>query len=293
MSSVTEQSDTVMEATDSNLSLTEQLKEMNKKLSNSITRDDDSLRQLIKDTFKQMKDEFLHSVSHRIDILEGKLFDKEIENEKLQQKIKTLEEVNEKVNDKHTKKVNELENYNMKLQEVINDLEQYGRRNSVRLHGIQEGPNESAEQTAQLAAETINSHIPDVNIRRQDVDIAHRLGKRNGGQPRPIIFKFVSRMTRDAVFRGRLSLKRSRIFLNEDLTRVNNHILACVRKKKPETVDSAWTKNGRIYYKDKDKIECEVKYEDFPYWDDLEWPDKKTIAETITETNVDENKKNK
>ena len=90
--------------------------------------------------------------------------------------------------------------------------------------------------------------------------------------------KFVSRMTRDAVFRGRSSLKRSRIFINEDLKCVNNHILACVRKKKPDEVDLAWTKNGQIYYRNKDKTEFNVKYEDFPYWDDLEWPDKKNVT---------------
>ena len=101
--------------------------------------------------------------------------------------------------------------------------------------------------------------------------------------------KFVSRMTRDDVFRGRKSLKGSNIYINEDLTPINNHILTCVRKKQPDEVDSAWSKNGRIYFKHKDKSVQEVKYEDFQHWDELKWPNEKT-AIGIT---VDEAKKNK
>ena len=55
--------------------ITRQLTEINKKLSNVITKGDGTLREMIKEVFQQMKDEFLRSVSHRIDILEGKLFE--------------------------------------------------------------------------------------------------------------------------------------------------------------------------------------------------------------------------
>ena len=46
------ESDTDMDDGDVELTLAEQLKEINSKLSNFITRDDDSLKQLIKNTFK-------------------------------------------------------------------------------------------------------------------------------------------------------------------------------------------------------------------------------------------------
>ena len=41
-----------------------QLSDINKKLSNVITRDDGFLRGLIREIFQQMKDEFLNSVTH-------------------------------------------------------------------------------------------------------------------------------------------------------------------------------------------------------------------------------------
>ena len=261
---------------ESSSGIASQLKAINKKLANVITKDDSTLQNLIRETFKEMKEELLKSVSHRIDILEGKLFEKEQENDELKTKVKDLQTVNETLRTRTIKKVVELEEDNLKLEEDINNLEQYGRRNSIRIFGIPEGPNETAEQTAQAAAEILNARIPNVNIKRYNVDIAHRLGnKTDGTKPRPIIMKFNSRMTRDAVFSGRRSLKNTNIFVNEDLTRENNYILTCVRKKKCEEIDSAWTVNGKIFYKNKDKLVHEVKYKNFQYWKDLDWPDKR------------------
>ena len=64
-----------------------QLKEITEQLKNVVTKDDDCLKSLIKETFKQMKDDLLKSVSHRIDLLEQKLFDKEQENDALKKEI--------------------------------------------------------------------------------------------------------------------------------------------------------------------------------------------------------------
>ena len=176
------------------------------------------------------------------------------------------------------------------LEETVNDLEQYGRRNSVRIFGIEENKNETCEETAKIAAEVLNHHIPDLFIRRQDVDIAHRLPqKKPGPRPRPIIMKFVSRMTRDLAFRGRKHLKGTNLYINEDLTRVNQHILACVRKKQSDEVESAWSNNGRIYYKHHEKSVHEVEYKDYKHWSELNWPKEKAGSRTI----IDVAKKNK
>lgn len=275
------ESDTDMDDGDVELTLAEQLKEINSKLSNFITRDDDSLKQLIKDTFKQMKEEFLKSVSHRIDLLEGRLFDKEIENDQLKKQIETLEQDNEQNKEDNAKKITEVEAENLELHEQLNELEQYGRRNSIRIVGIPEAVNETSEETAKIASEALSHHMPDVTLRRNDIDIAHRLGKKDGGyKPRAIIMKFVSRMTRENVFRGRKALKGTNIYVNEDLTWINHHILACVRKKQSDEVESAWTKNGHIYYKHHDKSVHEVKYEDYSHWKSLKWPKEKSVIDT-------------
>ena len=44
------------------------------------------------------------------------------------------------------------------------------------------------------------------------------------------------------------------------LTRINQHVLACVRKKMPDEVDKVWTRNGRIFYKSKANHIHELKY---------------------------------
>ena len=53
-----------------------------------IIKDNVYLKEIIKYTFQLLKDGCVKSVSHRIDILEGKLFEREEENDKLKSKIK-------------------------------------------------------------------------------------------------------------------------------------------------------------------------------------------------------------
>lgn len=56
-----------------------------------LTKDDGLLRGMIKDIFQQMKDEFLHSVTNIIEILKGRLFERDQENERLNKEINSLQ----------------------------------------------------------------------------------------------------------------------------------------------------------------------------------------------------------
>ena len=83
-----------------------------------------------------MKDEFLKSVSHRIDILEGKLFEKDKANNDLKKEIADLKtDVDSRkaeIQDQKAEKENLLRLIEKKAEaaeEKINDLEQYDRRN--------------------------------------------------------------------------------------------------------------------------------------------------------------------
>ena len=253
-----------------------QLTEINKKLSNVLTKDDNSIKNLIKETLKMMKNEFLESVSHRIDVLEGKLFEKEEENSKLKKKLENLEEENKKIKLEQTK-VNEADKKgNDKLKKEINNLEQYGRRNNLRFDGIHEDKMENAEQTGRKIAECVNALVPNLCIRRCDIDIAHRLPGKSTDQKRPrqIIVMFVSRMTRDAIWQNRNLLNRARVFANEDLTSLNAHVLTCVRKKLPEEVELSWTNYGRLFFKNKSGTTHEVLFEDYNHWLTMDWPKK-------------------
>ena len=253
-----------------------QLKQINKKLSNVLTKDDTSIKSLIRETFKMMKNEFLESVSHRIDILEGKLFEKEEENTKLKEKIENLEKENDKIKTEQIKANTATENDQNKLKEEINNLEQYGRKNNLRFDGLFEDKHETAEQSGRKVAECLNTLIPNLFIRKCDIDIAHRLNRKKDqhGRPRQIIVKFVSRMTRDRIWQHRQLLARSRIFVNEDLTPKNAYVMACLRKKQPDEVDSSWSANGKLFFKNKSGSVHEVKYKDFDHWIHLDWPEK-------------------
>ena len=155
-----------------------QLKQINKKLSNVLTKDDNSIKDLIRETLKTMKNDFLESVSHRIDILEGKLFEKEEENTQLKEKIEQLEKENEKIKSEQNKANDVILNDQTKLKGELNNLEQYGRRNNLRFNGLFEDRQETAEQTGRKVAECLKALIPNLIIRRSDVDIAHRLNRK-------------------------------------------------------------------------------------------------------------------
>ena len=267
--------------------ITRQLTEINKKLSNVITKGDGTLREMIKEVFQQMKDEFLHSVSHRIDILEGKLFEKEKENDSLK---KTISKLQTEIDNRKTE-IEDQKAENSKLQAQIeksaetangkiNDLEQYGRRNNLKISGLPESEgDETAEMTTGIVIDKLNNVIGNLNLRREDIDIAHRLGpKRNrrwGQETAParrVIIKFNSRIKRDNILRNRKLFKGTDIFVNEDLTQINQNVLACVRKKMPDEVKQSWSINGRIFYESQTGEKIEVKYCDFQEWVDLPWP---------------------
>ena len=258
-----------------------QLKEINKKLSNVLRKDDGFLRDLIKDMFQQMKEEFLGSVYKRIEILEGKLFEKDQDNDTLLKSIDVLkqriEEKNLKIEEQkaeNKKLSDQIESVNLDMSSKLNDMEQYSRKTNIRINGIPETGYETAEDTTLKVIDTLNKTLKDINVQNEHINIAHRLGKKKTTVPRQIIVKFHSRMKRDELLKKRRELKGTNIYISEDLTPINQQVLACLRKKMPDEVEQSWSNRGRLYYKtrsDKDTIK-EVHYKDFQMWIDLPWP---------------------
>ena len=267
------------------IGVSKQLEEINKKLSNVLRKDDGFLKDLIKEVFQQMKDEFLLSVYKRIEILEGRLFEKDQDNDKLLGSIDQLkqqiEEKNSKIEEQkveNQKLREQIEKTNMNFESKMNDMEQYSRKNSLRISGIREIGFESAEETIENVTETLNKAFKHLNLQNEHINIAHRLGKKKNDPHatayRQIIVKFHSRMIKDSILKRRRALKGSNIFISEDLTPIKQQVLACLRKKMPDEVDQSWSRNGRLFYKaksNKDKI-IEVQYKDFQMWLDLPWP---------------------
>ena len=121
---------------------------MNKKLENVLTKDDSNLKELFKNLIKEMKTEIVESVTHRIELLENKLFEKEKENVNLKETIEALNiTLEEQKNENKTLK-KEVETANSKIKGKINDLEQYGRKNTIRIFGVPEKGSANSEETS-------------------------------------------------------------------------------------------------------------------------------------------------
>ncbi|KAH3694930.1 hypothetical protein DPMN_082375 [Dreissena polymorpha] len=104
-----------------------------------------------------------------------------------------------------------------------------------------------------------------------DINIAHRLPNKDN-KNRDIIVSLISRQTKLDIIANRKQLKGTDIFINEDMTKLNLHVLMCVKKKMPDEINSAWFMNGKIFYKNHmDNIQT-VKFEDYEHWTNLPWP---------------------
>ena len=161
-----------------------------------------------------------------------------------------------------------------KARKATNELGQYSRRNNIRIDGLSDNGNEDAETTTNIVIDLLNKNIKDLNLNRSDIDTAHRLGKVKGGK-RQVIVKFVSRLTRDIVMRGKKIFKGTGIYINEDLTVLNFLVLASLRKKAPDVIESAWSREGTLMFKSKlDQSINPLEFGQYRHWLGLDWPEK-------------------
>lgn len=247
------------------------MKTMNSRLDNVMMKDDGSLRETIKDLLVKMKDDLLQSVIRNIEVIEGKLFDKEKECDELKQNMSKLQIEIESQKDQCKVLQRELSKSENLRKKSANDIEQYSRRNNLKISGLDDpNPAESAVETRTKVIQFMREKKL-CNLTTADIDIAHRLPN-HAGRARDIIVKFVSRYTRDEILRNRKLLKGSRIFINEDLTRLNSSVFMCVKKKMPDEVSQVWTRNGTILYRNHTNNIHSVKFEEFDQWLDLPWP---------------------
>ena len=91
------------------------------------------------------------------------------------------------------------------LKEQHDDLEQYSRRNSVRLSGLPESPDENVVALVMKVVNEDMAVTPPLAI--EEIDRIHRVGKSDGGRHRPLLIKF-------ATYRSRRRVISQRRFLN-------------------------------------------------------------------------------
>ena len=96
-----------------------------------------------------------------------------------------------------------LEDDNYRLSQEVDDLEQYTRRTNVRIYGVAEQPEENTDN---LAMGFFKSEL-NVDVASYDISRSHRVGKKSGAKPRPIIVLFTKHNTKVAVMSRRRVLK--------------------------------------------------------------------------------------
>ena len=172
----------------------------------------------------------LTKLTNQVDINQSDIFDL---NKRLDDSNTTLESIQHQMED--------LTELKQVTKNKLNDLEQYTRRNSVRVFGIEES---SREETNDLIIELAAKKL-DIKLTNEDLDRSHRVGKKNGDNPRAIIVKFARHDTKSTILRARRKLKGSRTVIKEDLTVTNLHLLKSVKDN--TNISNAWSWDGRIF----------------------------------------------
>jgi len=228
----------------------------------SVNKNNQTLRATIKDMMLELKDDLVKSVEKKIEVIECSLHEALTENETLKAELKRLEH---EVSESH-RRTRQMGNLILSQSGQMNDFDQYGRRNNVRINGIPENQDgESAEDTTKTVVQILNNNIKDLNLKPTDIDISHRLGKRHSRGHRQIIMKFISRHTRDKVIRNRKSFKGQKIFINEDLTKLNQAVLTAIRTSTPAD-ETGWSWDGKIYHKTANGQINLVTFDDYSPW---------------------------
>ena len=130
------------------------------------------------------------------------------------------------------------------LQFLIDRHEQYSRKNSIRIRGVLE---ETGEDIEKLTLDTLKKEL-DLDVDRSEIEIVHRVGRRDNSKPRSILVKFLSHKSKDLVMRCKK--KATNIKINEDLApgikRIFNEVSS---NRRFLNVDSVWTIDGKIKFR--------------------------------------------
>ena len=129
----------------------------------------------------------------------------------------------------------------------MDKLDQQQRQNNLLICGI---PESEKENTDAKIVEFINTNLPDVNLKPEDIERSFRAGKVDK-LPRPILVKFHSYNARRKVYKAKKHLreKKEKIFINEDLTPAKSTLFSKARKLKSEGhITNTWTYDSLIYY---------------------------------------------
>lgn len=134
-----------------------------------------------------------------------------------------VEDIDKQINNKLHQHINDLNqciyhtNQEAKyLKNKLRTLEDRNRRNNLRIDGLKENDHESWEDSERKVKDLIKNKLAieeDIIIER-----AHRIGKKEHGKNRSIIFKLQSWKQKEVIIKNSNKLRNTGIYVNEDFS---------------------------------------------------------------------------
>ena len=196
-------------------------------------------------TLQRSLREAIDVLGERIAELEGRLFEKDEEIERLSRELLDSRNTTEE------------------LMDAVDHLETEVRQSTLILSGPavpapqrrESGESYTPEDAASVAVAVIKRSMPSVTVNRSDVASCFRVGGL-----RKLVCRFVCsgpESVRDEVYRGRFQLmsqrdEAQRLFVAESLSRRRQQCLSVLLSaKKRQQLYTAFTKNGVVFYKER------------------------------------------
>ncbi|XP_069137492.1 uncharacterized protein PF3D7_1120000-like [Argopecten irradians] len=197
-------------------------------------------RNMVEKKYKEV-DEKIDGFLMETDLLKGQLKQKDDEIEKLRKAMKVTQCDT---------------NYN----------QQYSRKCNIRVVGVQETADETADMLRDkfihLCKEASSDARDKVNLNRRDIVAIHRLPSR--AKPRPLIVKFFNNEAKSSVMRKKKVIKEKHgIRMQDDITKDNLDLIH--RLNSHREIEYAWYYNCAIYGK---STSTEMKVR-FDLYDDI------------------------
>ena len=142
--------------------------------------------------------------------------------------------------------------------------EQYGRREDIRIFGVEE---QTGEDVYQQVLDVVKG--TGVEICKSDISVCHRLPAR-GQSGKPNIVKFIRRETKLALMKKKSGLRHQSgrpIYINDDITQLRARLLKSLKEKTDVKAANAMINEKVIVYQTKnDKVVFQTLHELYK-WD--------------------------
>ena len=101
-----------------------------------------------------------------------------------------------------------------------------------------------------------------VPIKLEEISRAHRVGKPSQNKPCAIICRFLNWRVKHSFMKGRSSLRDTKMYVSEDLTKARSHLYYLVRQKqKAKKCAQCWTNDGNVFLKKTDESQSVIIFD--------------------------------